>query len=517
MVRDLLTERPESGTSSDVCIVGAGAAGIVLAIELLRYGRSVTMLEGGGAAIEAASQGPYRSELAGLPHRGIHTGRYRAVGGTTTKWGGQILELDERDFEARAGIALSGWPIAKKELMPHYERALEIEGLAGVNRDDDAVWNEIGLRRPTFDCLETYCSRWCPQPNFAVLHRETLERHPGLTVWRHANAVGLEFNTETLTGIRARTLTGIEVTFRAREYVFCMGAIESSRFFLQPQAGDVPWNRSGLLGKHFQDHIDCNAATVVPLDVARFHAAFDNVFSKGFKYHPKLRLVASKQAEFHTLNVAGTMNFVSDADDVIGNIKRSAKHLLRGQLAEIEGSDLMTLAKNLPLLVRQTWRYGVQHRAYNPPDATIILRVHCEQQPDSSSSIMLSDERDALGMLRTKLDWRISTLELETVLQYVLVAQSSLATLARVEPNAALSSHDPSFVTQCDDSNHHMGGMRMAGSETEGLVDANLRLYGLWNAYICSAAVFPTSGHSNPTHTLLALAVRLAEHLATLG
>ena len=85
--------------------------------------------------------------------------------------------------------------------------------------------------------------------------------------------------------------------------------------------------------------------------------------------------------------------------------------------------------------------------------------------------------------------------------------------LARIVPDEDLISGNPDFLLRCDDSNHHMGGMRMSTSETTGVVDPNLRLYGLSNTYVCSSAVFPTSGFSNPTHTLLALAVRLSEHL----
>jgi choline dehydrogenase-like flavoprotein len=126
----------------------------------------------------------------------------------------------------------------------------------------------------------------------------------------------------------------------------------------------------------------------------------------------------------------------------------------------------------------------------------------------------LSDERDALGHLRTRLDWKISAHELETMRTYIEMAQQALAPVARLSPDPDLLTGDPAFLTRCDDSNHHMGGMRMSSDPATGIVDTNLRLHALTNTYICSGAVFPTSGFSNPTHTLLALAVRLAEHLS---
>jgi len=516
LIRDLERERPGADGRSDVCdvcIVGAGAAGIVLAVELVGLGKRGVLLEGGGAVVEEASQEPYRSEIVGRTHRGVHTGRFRAHGGTTTRWGGQILELDEIDFERRDWVSGSGWPFAKSELTRHYARALELEGLSGVVREDREVWRRLGLPEPVYAGMTSYLSRWCPEPNFAVLHRETLEGDAA-AVWLHANVVALEMVDGTVRSVCAKTLGGVEAKFVAERFVFCLGAIETSRYFLQPREGGLPWNLSGLLGRHFQDHIDSNAAVVVPVDRRGFHARFDNIFLNSYKYHPKIRMSAAAQRERASLNAGATMYFVSDVDEQLDRLKATAKKMLRGGVGQLGAGDLLEVARNFPLLARQAWRYKRAHRAYNPEAAAIQLRVHCEQEPESASSISLSDERDALGLLRTRLDWRISDAEQRTIREFARMAKKELADVAEVTLDAALELGDPSYRAQCDDSNHHMGGMRMAAAASEGVVDTDLRLFGTTNCYVCSGAVFPTSGFSNPTHTVLALAVRLAEHLA---
>jgi choline dehydrogenase-like flavoprotein len=295
-----------------------------------------------------------------------------------------------------------------------------------------------------------------------------------------------------------------------------MGTIECVRFFLQPRAGDLPWNRSRLLGHHFQDHVDANAARVLPRNRRRFAELFDNIFLRGFKYHPKLRLQPDDQRRAHTLNCAATMSFSSNIDEALATTKTTAKHLLRGRFSELTSADILHSARHAPLLLRQAARYTFHHRVYNPSTAQIRLRVHCEQRPDSESSITLSQERDSIGLLRARLDWRISDLELDTIRTFAETAIHSLATIAEIQPDPDLLSRNPAFLDRCDDSNHHMGGMRMASLPTDGVVTPDLLLHGTRNVYVCSGAIFPTSGFSNPTHTVLALAMRLADLLTRL-
>ena len=513
MIHDLQTGFPDGTLHTDVCVIGAGAAGIALAVSLAAHGRSVTLLEGGGRTVEPESQVPYRSESSALAHRGLHEGRFRALGGTTHRWGGQILELDASDFDARSWVRGSGWPFPKTTLAPYYKRALALEGLTGAIEDDAAVWRAVGEEKPELPCLETYVSRWCPEPNFAHLHREALERE-GIHVWLHSNAVELLMEGEQVTGVRCRTLDGREATFRADRYCFALGAIESSRFFLQPRpAGSLPWNSSGLLGCHFQDHIDLDAAVVTPRSPARFHASFDAIFLGGFKYNPKLRLDAATQRSHQILHAGATFYTASEHDEALTAMKQTARHLLRGRVGEIGGRDAWNLIRNGPLLARQTWRYAVDHRAFHPAGAQLRMRVHCEQEPATATRITLSADRCTLGLLRTELSWQISALERRTIRQFLALARESLAPLATLVSDPALDD-DGQLDARAQDSFHHMGGMRIDASPRLGVVDTDLKLHGTRNAYVCSTAVYPTSGFSNPTHTLLALAVRLADHLA---
>ena len=497
---------------ADVCVVGAGAAGITLAVELARQGRTVTLLEAGGATLEETAQESYAGELGGLPHRGLRGGRFRALGGTTTRWGGQILKLQGIDFARRPWVEGSGWPITRRELDPFYARALELEGVDGALGHDVEVWTKLGMRTPSFGSLSSYLSRWCPEANFAVRHGKTLESSERIAVWLHANAVELLLEGDSVVGVRCRTAAGDEAIFRGQDYVFALGAIESSRFFLQARAGDLPWNRSGLLGCHFQDHLDVDAATLTPKAGNGFRNVFDTIFLNGYKYTPKLTITEWAQRREGMLNIGATV-YVPDEDETASALKSTAKKVLSGRLRQIGLAEARRVLRHSPALLAQSWRYAVQHRAYHPRSAAFRLRVHCEQEPLSASRISLSAERDAVGLLRTRLDWRISHAELETIRRFVQLARTALARVAEVTPHPALARQDSAFRNHCEDSFHHMGGMRMHADPGKGVVTPELKLHGTRNCFICSSAVFPTSGYSNPTHTLLALAVRLADHL----
>jgi choline dehydrogenase-like flavoprotein len=513
LIRDLVQTTPGADEHFDVCIVGAGAAGISLAVELSRQGRRVALLEGGGPQIEESSQDPYQSEIAGLHHVGIHQGRFRSNGGTTTKWGGQILELDDIDFEYREWVPGSGWPVPKKNLQPFYDRAIKMEGLSRSTLSDTSVWNEIGLSSPQITDLDTFLSRWCPETNFAVLHEQSLVHNACISVWLHANAVGLIVEGTRIRGVRCRTLTGVEHTFHADQFVWCMGGIESSRFFLQPDQAQMPWQQNGLLGQNFQDHLMVPAARLELTDPRRFHMLFDNIFSRGYKYQPKIRLNFHHQKQHRILNVASKIMFASDADGVGGELKDTAKKLLRGRISATSRHELTRLVRHAPLLARQSWHYKVKHRGYIESHEDIHLGVHCEQEPLGRSSIALSESRDALGLFRTRIDWQVSDMEVNTVRTFVEYAANALRDIARVVPDPDLIDNPDRFRRKCPDGFHHMGGMRMAISPRHGTVDADLKLHGMDNGYVCSGAVFPSGGFSNPTHTVIALAIRLADHL----
>jgi aryl-alcohol dehydrogenase-like predicted oxidoreductase/choline dehydrogenase-like flavoprotein len=493
---------------ADVCILGAGAAGILLATELAAAGRSIVVLEGGGLEHEGRSQAIYKSELAGLPHHGVHDGRFRTYGGSTTRWGGQMLPLAEQDFQQREWVPGSGWPFGKEELLPYYERALQFAGLRRVERDDATVRRALGVTLPELGPeFEQLYSRWLPERNVAVLHGRRLRESRRITGLLHANAVGFRMATsgDAIAAVKVRGFSGRVAEIEADNVVVAMGGIESTRLLLQPTAeGVLPWQVGGMVGRHYQDHLSVNGIAVMGLQPELAMRQFGYVESRGFRFHNKILMSPAWQQRERTLNVAGTLGpFVQEnrARDVAMESVRAMVRLRRlpplGELVQM-GLQAPGIAVERMRSEASRWR-------------RLMLTVHAEQEPRSASIISLADERDELGLLRTRLRWVISDEELATVRAYVRTATEVFARrgLARVEPPEGFYEDDGLLRAMCGDSYHHMGGTVMGQ-----VVDANLRLRGVRNGYVCSSSVFPSSGFSNPTHTVMALAMRLADRLA---
>src|SRR5579875_122315 len=193
MIEDLREGPTKDRVAADICIVGAGAAGLMLAVTLARRGASVVVLESGGSQIDVETQDFNRGEIVGHPHHGTEEGRARAIGGTTTLWGGQLVPLRPIDFEKRPGIDHSGWPIGRADLTPYYEDVLREVGLGRSEWRDEIVWQRIGAEPPALGSqLEPYLSRWCPEPNFARHFGRDLQTLWSLRIIAHATVIQIE-------------------------------------------------------------------------------------------------------------------------------------------------------------------------------------------------------------------------------------------------------------------------------------------------------------------------------------
>jgi len=248
---------------ADLCIVGAGAAGISMALEWIGSPRKVLLLEGGGLEYEPAMQDLYRGEIVGLPYYPLQAARLHYFGGTTGHWAGFCSTLDPIDFEQREWVPHSGWPVRREELDPFYARAqplLELgpyEYAAGdwQRRDTTLVPLPLDPR-----VMWTKMWQFSPPTRFGARYRDAVIGARNVYLYTHANVCELEAN-ESLTrvdGLRVRTLDGKEHRARARYYVLACCSVQNARLLLASnrRAPAGLGNAHDLVGRFFMEHIE---------------------------------------------------------------------------------------------------------------------------------------------------------------------------------------------------------------------------------------------------------------------
>ena len=525
MIVDLNSAQDIPELVCDVCIVGAGAAGLAIATELLPAGKRVVILESGGLEPEPATQALYNAEISGLPHAGVTQGRFRIVGGSTTQWGGQALPLMPSDFEKRDWVAHSGWPIQFDELKTYYERACKFLLVDDKNFDTD-LFEYLPAQPSIFDPQKIWYhfSKWSPRPSLRETYLPGLRDSSECTLLLHANVtrIGLEENLGRVNTVGARSLAGRSVTVRPRHLALCVGGIETARLLLTnySQHKNGLGNQYDLVGRYFQDHPNAQVGWVKSDNPARVQKLLNVFHKRGLKYSVRCTATPSWQRAHRTLNASMGITFVHQGTQF--EDLRGVHAALRDRKITAEVfRRLLRIAAHPAQVTSPIWHYLAKGRSF-APGAGLQVGLTCEQEPDPESRILLSNHTDALGMRRSDVRWKVTDLTLYTMQQFanMLREQFRTAGLGEIEldpwlredlPN--LSGDSNEWRSHISDQYHHIGTARMNDSPRTGVVDGDCCVHGISNLYVGSSAVFPTSGHSNPTLTILALAIRLADKL----
>jgi choline dehydrogenase-like flavoprotein len=506
-----------SSAQADVCIIGSGAAGLTVALELEATPLRVIVLEGGGARLDETSQGLYQAQSAGLHHKGITDFRFRVFGGSTTRWAGQVLPLFDIDFEQRDWIPRSGWPFTRDELEPYYRRAGEVLGVPRLPRHPPLEWPD-GLSPPAaFDphLIEPVVSTYSPHLDFGRAYRRLLDTSANLDVILDANVVELvpDRAVSHVQHVAVQAFAGQKVDVHADYFVLCCGGIESVRILLASSRyceGGLG-NSRDLVGRCFQDHPGLVVGAIHEPHGAGLGAAFLAQRVNGVRYNPaRFRSADELQRREKLLHCYGEVLF-SAADSV-----NAGKALLTALRRRGRPTDLMATLRAIAVdptpLLREAARFATGRAPDAPPLGYLV--AGCEQVPNPRSRLYLTDDHDQLGMRRLALDWRLTHAEVASIRRFAEIAADELRRLrvGRVDFNEFALPEDPDELSGVVwDFAHHMGAIRMAESASDGVVDPECVVFGIENLYVGSTAVFPTSGFSNPTFTLLALCIRIAD------
>lgn len=534
---------------ADLCIIGAGAAGITMALEFAGSGIDVLLLESGGRDEESDTQALYAGSVADARlHSPPDRYRQRRFGGTTTIWGGRCMPFDPIDFETRDYVPHSGWPLSRDSLIPYYAKANRI---SEAGKFSYAV--EEAFQTPTRPIIQGFDSahftsntleRFSCPTDFGSRYAHKLAAASNIRALLHANVTGvhLDRNGQSVDRVTVRNLRGRQFTVQARQFVLATGGLEVPRLLLANR--DVQQtgigNQHDVVGRYYMCHL---AGTIGAIRIDKplssvwhgYEVSDEGIYCRrrfalrettqraqklgnfiARLHHPRITDPSHRNAVLSLLFLS--QHFIPYeyrlrlAGAGTGGVKQWLQHFRNVVFGSLDAAGF-------------AWHMLRDRKFAERKFPSIIIRskanlysldFHAEQQPNPSSRVGLTADQDALGMPRVSVDWRYTPGDVDTV-------SRSIALLADDFRQGRIGTfeYDPSTVE--DEmtrygayGGHHIGTARMGTDPRSSVVNPDCRVHGVRNLFIAGAATFPTSSQANPTLTIIALALRLSDHLKDL-
>lgn len=501
-------------------MIGGGAAGIPLALGLADSSLDVVLVEGGGLTADQAGRSVYRVVPGRQLALGTDPSKPWYFGGNTNTWAGNCRPLDESDFEPREWVRYSGWPISRQELRPYYEHAQRMSGL-GDFRWYDADQCRPHLAHTTLDVdpavLDTRMMQICPVPSFAELHRQRLDAAANLHVLLHAQALRLKTNAggDRVCAVEVAGADGRRSRIEADTVVLAAGGVENARLLLA--SNDVRSNGLGndhdLVGRFFMDHLYLD----IPLggwdnglDLSLYDV--DSHLPQavgGVAVWAQLALSEELMRRERTPGLSLWFLRLPRSSPSVIAMRRIS---MLGRVPLDPGTDFRLVLTD-PAEVSKYLLRRLTERGKAPTEG-YVLRVQIEQTPDPENRVRLSSARDAFGQPKPELALRLTEEERQGHERALEVAADELGLNgARIAKQMRLMLRGGRFGFFW----HHMGTTRMSDDPTQGVVDADCRVHGVSNLFVAGSSVFPTGGTASPTLTIVALALRLADHIGGRG
>lgn len=537
--------------TTDICIIGSGPAAISLALSLDGSPHQVLMLTGGGWTETVASQDLYRGSVwpAGS-HEPLEENRRRQFGGTSAAWGGRCIPFEPLDFKVRDWVPDSGWPFSYDDLLPYYHRAADLCQIGRFEFDAQKAFPgsqpEIlaGLDSP--ELVSYALERWSTPVHFGKTYRKALENSPNIQVILDTHVLALQTaaDDDTAVGHAVVDLNGLRLLVQAKRFVLATGGIENTRLLLASTSPRFPTglgNQHDNVGRYYMVHFSGTYADVklrdknllradferdsggvycrrrwwFPEPVQAAHQLLNNIF---FLYHANTDNGHRDVLFSSRFVVKSVLSILSKRS--VGQVVRHARQQLPA-LREHAGNIAKNGLSEIPNLVRLSLKRLAKRRLPflmpSKQSAYWGLYFQAEQAPNRESRVCLSaTEKDAFGMPRAEVKLAFLEADLESIVasHTLFVNQFRAKNFGEINYNEAdLRLYLHKRITAYNSASHNIGTTRMSADPQTGVVDRHAKVHGVKNLYVAGSSVFSTGGHANPTLTIVAHALRLADYL----
>lgn len=528
MIIDSRSLPNKNDLNCELCIIGGGAAGIALALEFSNSGVEVLLLESGGFEPEEETQALYQGDDIGLPYSDVESNRLRYFGGTTNHWSGWCRPLEPIDFEYRDWINHSGWPISYGDFsnyLPRANKLVEIENCNYYSQYWLETTSKITGRNYYLDkqhlqsldsVFDLGMFQFSPPTLFGKTYRKTLYTSTNIKVLLNANVKSIDTlkNPNRVDQISVSTLNGKQFNVHPKVVVLATGGIENARILLASNQTHINGIGNGhdLVGRYFADHVELKSGYIVSNNQSNF---LDLFAERQDSIRFSLDLSSKIQREKKLTNLGFTLHKVpnlSQSSDGVGASRRLKKSIEKKEWPKNFFSDVGKTVMDIDDVIMY-----MRSKDSPPKKGLYILTNRLETQPNPNSRISLSDEVDALGMPRVKVNWQLSEIDYHSTYTMQSILGQLLGKNDYGRINIELSKKFDGWPDMTYGGNHHMGTTRMSNHPSQGVVDKNCKVFGMENLYIAGSSLFPTYGKANPTLNLLALALRLSDHLKEKG
>ena len=550
MFIDAETLQDETTFRSDIAVVGAGPAGIVLALELAKAGHDVVLLESGNLHFSEAIQNlGEASNFDPKLHAPMSECTRRQLGGTSVIWGGRCLPYDPVDFDQRSYVPHSSWPIAYEELEAYFQRScnyffcgtseFDINNIPGIEQ------KSIVPGLPDEHVLTSTLERWSLPTNFGKEYFSEIKQSKRIKLIYGATCTEIESHESDsrVERLQTKTLSGKTLYIKAKKYTLAGGALNTTRLLLasgQRHIGGIG-NHSGLLGRFYMGHISGDIAvvrfTTPPQDtVFGFDRDSDNTylrrrfsFSREFLHQEKLTNIVAwlgvpPFADPSHQNGVLSLAYLALNSPIFGKYltAKAIKNSLIGDTKGLYQSHVVNMLKDIHNVLAFMPRFSYERYIAKRKIPGLFvysgsneypLHYHGEQVPNPDSTVSLSDQRDELGVQRLNIDLQYTQHDVDSVIK----AHQVWDTYLRKHNCGYLKylTNDPetNVWEQARDGFHQIGTTRMSHHPKDGVVGTNCNIHGFDDLFVASSSVFVTSGQANSTFMIVAFALRLADHL----
>ena len=516
-------------TEYDLVIVGAGPAGITLAHELRQTGIRIALLESGGEEYDDETQLLNDGRLVGHDAYDLMFSRLRYLGGTSNHWGGHCTPLDQIDFD-RSWAGFSGWPFSRSSMDKYYEKAHKYCDLGAYTYSfQNLAPKDRNLQfLPDEDELETAILRQSSPTRFGDKYQNVLAESSSIHLWLWTNATRVSTSTVDGEWVETKTLLGIDRRFSAKAVVIAGGTIEATRLLLWSNAQNETsvGDTGNLLGRCFMDHPSGGAGFLhfnKPQGDKIYWADIDTFADDGVPLFFVWRftdayLMKNELPNSHFFVIPFADNKADQEIRRKGKLGlRSLKSIVKWGIGRDVGARFDPAAEFCNAVMSADEFAVSQFRSLTSGGkfTRALLKYEAEQRPDKENWVRLSSSNiDPLGVPQSVVRWAPSSDDLAAV----RVAAVEIGRLAGANGlgRVQLESHNDHPYWNTSTAWHQLGTMRMAESPTSGVTDVNARVNGAGQLFVASGALFPSAGRANPTLTIVALSIKLADHIKEL-